>query len=215
MRKVLIVLFCFIITNCKRKNVPEFEPSFKSIKSEKKKILEYLDTVNNVYSNFKYNVSFKIPKNWSFDEGNTEHSIMRAVKKDSLFYFTMNVIETSYNVEKNFWKSYEENRKEFELKSKKAMEVKLNTTIRDYKNEIIYLRNYKTIRKEFLFDIRHQDYIYEYKGIMHQIGIGNFTYSFGITLPKIFFDINPNQHYYFFDNVEFLADKKKIKNLLK
>ena len=84
--------------------------------SQKKEFIEFYDTINKIYSNYKYNIGFKIPKKWSVDKGFSEHTILRTYDADSSNSFTINVIETKYDVEKDFWKIYDKNKDEFENK---------------------------------------------------------------------------------------------------
>ena len=74
--------------------------------------------------------------------------------------------------------------------------------------------NNKTLKRNFEFDIKQQDYVYEYTQIMHQMPLGNFTYTFSLSLPKVFYDINPEQHNNIFDNLEFLKNKDKINDFI-
>ena len=134
MKKLLIIFSVFIAFNsCKQNN--KLEPSFKALKSNKKEILEYYDSIRNIYSNYKYSIVFRLPEKWSYNEGTTEHMLMRAVKMDSLYQFSLNVVETYYNVEKGFWETYSKSKINFEKMMKEMMESKLNYSIKNYKTK--------------------------------------------------------------------------------
>ena len=63
MKKTLIIITVFLAcSNCTKK--PKFKPSFKAIKSNKEKILEYYDSIGNISSNYK-TCSFIVDRCWS------------------------------------------------------------------------------------------------------------------------------------------------------
>ena len=110
MKKILITLCLFCLLQNANSQQNKFRKSEKEQSvTEKKKFNEFYDTINNMYSNYKYNIGFKIPKRWIVDKGFSEHTILRTYDPDSSNSFTINVIETEYDIEKIFWKTYDKN----------------------------------------------------------------------------------------------------------
>ncbi len=182
--------------------------------TEKKKFNEYYDTINNLYSNYKYNIGFKIPKKWVVDKGFSEHTILRTFDADSSNSFTINVIETEYNIEEIFWKNYDKNNIDFEKKYKTMLETQLNTHIKNYKVEKSKIKNFQSLKRTFEFTRKDQEYEYEIVTIIQQVVRGHFTYTFSLSVPKMFYDVNPNNYDKLFLNLHFLDDKKKLDNLI-
>lgn len=76
--KLFLILFTlkFFLISCNSKKEKDpmndlFEPSYKE---QKKNIefSEYFDSLSNIYSNYKYNIAIRSPKNWKRDEGVSE-----------------------------------------------------------------------------------------------------------------------------------------------
>lgn len=94
------------------------KPSYKEQKKAND-YSEYFDTISNIYSNYKYNIAIRAPKNWKRDRGISEHTIFRTFQKDSGFSLSVNVIEPKYNVVNSYWAEYKKNKIALEKKIKK------------------------------------------------------------------------------------------------
>lgn len=214
--KVIITFFCFLILfqNMNSQN-NKFKKSLKEVSvSKKKEFIEFYDTINKIYSNYKYNIGFKIPKKWSFDKGFTEHTILRTYDADSSNSFTINVIETKYDVEIDFWKTYDENKDEFENKYIKILESQLNTKLKNYSVEKSFIKNFHSLKRKFEFTRKEQNFEYEIVIIIQQVVKNQLTYTFSLSIPKMFYERNPNHYEKIFYNLHFLADKKKLNSLI-
>ncbi len=204
--RIIIILFLFLFQNISSQN-SKFK---KSLKEEslynKEEFDEFYDTINKIYSNYKYNIGFKIPKKWLVDKGFSQHTILRTYEADSSNSFTINVIETKYNVE--FWEMYDKNKIEFEDIYKKNLENQLNTKIKNYIVEKSFIKNLQSLKIEFEFIRKVQDFDYEIVIIIHKVVKNNLTYTFSLSVPKMFYANNPNYYEKIFNNLHFLVDKK-------
>lgn len=215
MKKILITLFIFYSIQNVNSQQKKFEKSAKEQNvGEKKKFNEFYDTINNIYSNYKYNIGFKIPKKWVVDKGFSDHTILRTYDADSSNSFTINVIETEYNIEIFFWETYNKNNVEFEKKYKSMLEDQLKTNIKNYMVEKSFIKNFQSLKRKFEFTRKDQDYEYEIVTIIQQVVRSNFTYSFSLSVPKMFYDTNPIYYNNLFLNLNFLVDKRKLDSLI-
>jgi len=190
-----------------------FNPSYKELKT-KGNMIEYFDSIGYVYSNFKYNVATKIPKKWKYDQGLTKHMIFRAYDADSAYTYSINVIETKYNVQKIFDKEYNKSKDLFKNKFIEATQAQLNTQIYDVYDRLTYLKNRKSIRWEYKFMAKGDDYEIEMISIMFQVMIDNLTYTFGVSAPIIYYNKNPRFFNTIFNGIHFMPDKTKLKKIL-
>lgn len=215
MKKILIALFIlFTLQNVYSQQNKYRKSAKKENASENKKSNDYYDKTNNIYSNYKYNISFKVPEKWVVDKGMSEHTILRTYDADSSNSFTINVIESEYNVEEPFWKTYDRNSVEIEKKYKTMLETQLNTNIKNYTIEKSFIKNFQSLKRKLEFTRKDQDYEYEIVTIIQQVVKGNLTYTFSLNIPKMFYDKNPQHYNKLFLNLHFLADKKKLNSLI-
>lgn len=213
-RTILLLIIVMISSSCtsqSKKDITKdlFEPSYKEQKS-KKEFTEYFDKASNTYSNYKYNIAIRSPKNWKHDEGITEHMIFRAFEKDSGYTFSINVIETKYNIESFFWKEYEKNKLQFEKQLNEVIEKQLNTSINVEYFTTTYLKNYKALKRKYNYTVRDDNYEVDMTMLNFQVPRGNFTYTITLVVPKMFY----NEKTQYFDkilkDIYWLTDKKGI-----
>ncbi len=190
-----------------------FEPSFKEQK-DSLNFIEYFDTINNIYSNYKYNIAVSIPNNWKKDEGVSEHTIFRTFEKDSGYSFSVNVIETKYDVEKKFWDEYEINKATFESNYKKVIENQLNASINTEYTKITFLKNFKSLKRKFTYTLSNEEYEVKMTSIIFQVPKEKFTYTFSLTVPNIFYEKKPEYFENILKNIYWLSNKEKIKNTI-
>lgn len=219
---IIVILLYFIstaFTSCSnnKKLDPEkdlFEPSYKELKSQGNFKDEYFDSISNIYSNYKYNVAFRAPKSWNYDQGVTEHMIFRSYNQDSLYTFSINVIETKYDNEKLFWPNYEKNKIQLKNQFVDITENQLNSKIVNLTENLTYIRNHKSLKRSFTFTRKDQDLEFEITSIVQQVIIGKLNYTFGLSMPKIFYDKNPDYFNEMFFRIYFLTDKEKLNKIL-
>lgn len=154
----------------------------------------YFDSNGNIYSNYRYRVAFDGPNNWKSDYGVSIHTIYRTYERDSSITFTINVIELKKNGGSNWWTNYEKNKIEIESATKKSLEKALNSKIKNYTTSKTYILNNKAIKRSWESVIKNQDEEYEFIDILQQLIKGDYLYTFGLCVPKIFYE--SNQEYY-------------------
>lgn len=216
--KIITVFLIVILISCNHKTQkdPEkdlFEPSYKELKN-KEGFVEFYDSINGVYSNFKYNVAIKKPKNWKFDFGVDKYTIFKAIEIDSGYSYSLAVIETKYNVEEIFWNEYNKNKKEIEKQLKYSLEKKVNTDVEQIYSKTTYLKNYKGLKHKYNYVLRDQDYSVDMTCIMVQIPKKEYTYTITLIIPKVFFDERENYYEDILNSVYWLSDKEDSKAIL-
>lgn len=225
----IIVLFLSCIDfdkkSSKKQRPPvtdSYEKSFKELKDndELPANSEHYDSINNIYSNYLYKVAFDGPNHWHFDPGVGDHTIFRTYELDSAITFQINVIQTklsSISEEDKIdpWELYIENKESLDYVYKTLIPKKLNTTIQNFEASKTYLNNRTVIKRIFNYDIKDLDLEYNNTCIIYQTFIDNFTYTFQLDIPTMFYEQKPNSYEDLFRNIYFLSDKNAINNLFK
>lgn len=220
---IAILILTIIWTNNQKKDeifTPEkfFKDSYKKQKDiGDLEYSEHLDTLKNVYSNYYFNVSFDAPDDWNIDNGVNDHTIFRTFQKDSAITFMINVIESKIDNIKNLniWEIRQNNGaiKEDSLfisiiKSQSKSDVmNYNVKKSTLKNNVCIKRNFETL-------IQDLDFEYVGTNIMYQTIIENKTYTFGLSLPKMFYDLKPEYYENIFRNIYFLNNKDKTSKII-
>ncbi len=221
-RIISIVSFCLLFSctsnNSNTKKTNDFEKSFKEQETET--FDEYLDSTTNIYSNFKYHVAFDAPNNWKTDAGVSEHTIFRTFQTDSSLTFSINVIELQLNEnEKNkkidIWDFYQNNKAQMDYPFTTLIEEQLKTKVNDFSCQKSYIKNNTCLKRKFNYKVKDLDFEYNILIISYQTFLNEFTYTFSLNIPKIFYDENPDYYEAFFRNVYFLKDGEQLDELLK
>ena len=222
-KKILIIsILTFILISCfdkKNKEIDKdsiFKDSFKTQKKsgtigEKS---EDFDSVNNIYSNYKYNVAYDGLDYWLSDYGVSEHTILRTFDKDSAIGMTINVIETTFEPGKNIWEIYDLNPKAMGEQFSQMITGQLNTGIKNYSFKKTYIKNVKSLKRKFEYTVRDSEYEYDNVNIIQQAVRGNYYYTFNLFIPKMFYDVNPDYYDKLYLNLYFLKDEKKLNNII-
>ncbi len=196
----ILFLFKFIIW---------FSFSFSQIKSYKKQILdgdikkedvEFFDKNSRLYSNFKYNVSFKETYGWQIDGGAGEYTIYRATQIDSGYTFNISVIELggeSSNI-------HELNLKENEQRTIEFLNS-ININPIDFYNKKTYLNNFPAIKSTYKSVNKLEDFEYDEYTIAYQIIRNGNLYTFTFVGPLFFFQENPTRFIEYFRFINFLS----------
>ena len=186
-----------------------FEKSYKAQKKMKAlpEHTEYFDLENNIYSNYKYKVAFKMPKHWSYDAGVSEHTIFRSVQRDSAIVFVINVIEmkvTENETETDIWELYKTQKEKMDYPYKVLVPKKLNSELEDFTTTKTYIKNMSTIKREFKYLTRELESEYYNTSIIYQTAIGKIFYTFSLSIPTIYYEKNPNFYDTLIKNISFL-----------
>jgi len=153
----------------------------KQTNSTKEKLIkEYeFDSLSNIYKNYKYAVSFKVPKSWEFDYGLTKNNFFRSYQKDSLY--VTSALAWDYNFDSDINDLYEivskESFKDTLITKWKSQDLSIKPY--DINLNKVYFRNKQAIKLEqkylrreedFSFEITEWEYIYIRNGYRIQIG---------------------------------------------
>lgn len=195
-----------------------FEKSYKNKKYNGEiKNAEHLDTVKNVYSNYYFNIGFDAPDNWNTDKGMNDHTIFRASQKDSGFTFMINVIEPKLSKKNklNAWeKRIKYGKREFDKNIISVIENQSKSNVVNFEVKKVFLKNHTCIKMSFETLIKELDLEYINYNIMFQLAIENKNYTFGLSIPKMFYDLKPSYYENMFRNIYFLHNKEKTNNII-
>lgn len=213
---ILSLLFSCKVNNSNKENLSNFEKSFKEEKGEG--FTEHLDSTTNIYSNFKYHVAFDAPDNWMTDLGVSEHTIFRTFQPDSSTTFSINVIEQklSESEKKNdIWELYQQYKEQFDYQIRTTLEKQLNTKMENLVSHKSYLRNNVSLRRKYNYKIKDLDYEYDVTNISYQTLIGDFTYTFTLSIPTIFYEEKPEFYNNLFRSIYFLKDGELLEETIR
>lgn len=204
----LLLLSCNSRTSTERD--PIFEKSYKQQKDEG--LIEefpiHIDSVKNIYSNYKYQFSFNGPDNFEFDEGINDHTIYRTFNRDSGITITINVIEVpkvDENEDLNFWDLYLSNKSLMDAQITELYEKFYNTPVEDYRASKSYVRNQVALKRTFRGKMIQEDFTYYIQTIMYQFRFEEFVYTVGLDVPDVYYNINQDYYNRFISNFQFTA----------
>jgi hypothetical protein len=86
--------------------------------------------------------------------------------------------------------------------------------IKDFKAKKSYLKNQVAIKRSFNYMVRELDHEYSNTSIVYQTFIDNLTYTLGLDVPTIFYDLNPKYYENLFLNISFLLNKEDLNKYL-
>ncbi len=201
------ILIILTLASCKENpKINELKDSYKRQKEnlDLKGKTDSFDSVNNIYSNYKYCVAYDAPKNWIRDNGVSEHTILRTFDKDSSIGIVINVIESNYSPNKNIWDIYDENTIQLESQFKQFIQTRINSQIKKYSVEKTFIKNIPSLKRKFTHTIKDSDLAYDNVNIIQQSIRGKYFYTFSIFVPKMFYDNNPEHYDNLFLNLYFL-----------
>jgi len=210
-------------SNKQNKTIPEneiFEDSFKKQINEGKieNDIDYYDSITNIYSNFEYRVAFDAPNDWKFDAGVSKHTIFRTYQPDSAITFTINVIELKLSNKSkappNIWEVYQKNKDKMDYPFKVLIPKRFNSKSENYKVSKSYIKNQLSLKRSFSYMVRDLDYEYSNTSIVYQTFLDNYTYTFGLDLPTVFYEENPDYYERLFLNIYFLLNKEDLNKFM-
>ena len=203
----LLLIITITLASCqknkKKYDVRDYiEKSYKEQKDSNllTKYTQHLDSANNIYTNYKYGVSFDAPNHWSSDKGISEHTIFRTFQADSAITFFINVIESKATKSikaPDIWELYKIQKKEMDYPIKVFIPKQFNTTIKDFKASKTFIKNKITLKREGSYLVRELDIEYRNTFMIYTVLINNLTYTFGLDVPTMFYEKNR----IFYDNL--------------
>jgi hypothetical protein len=213
----IILLLASCNTKKSNEEASGFEKSFKEQNIQE--FNEHIDSITNIYSNFKYNVAYDGPNKWNFDTGVSEHTIYRTYQPDSAISFSINVIEVKKShLEKkqkmDIWVLYQQNKDQMDKALINLLEEQLNTKAEGFKASKAYLKNNVALKRNLNYMVRNLDYEYNNTTIQYQVLIDNLTFTFGLDIPTMFYQKNPFYYEQLFNNVYFLKNGERLNQLI-
>ncbi|WP_044398360.1 hypothetical protein [Lacinutrix sp. Hel_I_90] len=220
----LLLLFTITLASCqenKKKTdvTDDFEKSYKEQKDSDllPEHTEHFDSINNLYSNYKYKVAFDAPNHWSSDSGISEHTIFRTFQADSAITFAINVIELKVSEKEktpDVWEFYQSQKEQMDYPYKVLIPKQFNTTVKDFEASKTYIKNRKTVKRQFSYLVRELDFEYSNTSIVYQTFINNLTYTFSLDVPTMYYDENQVFYDNLIRNVSFLYGKDDVNDYL-
>lgn len=223
MKNILLLLtFILLLASCKAtKKENEVTDYFEKSDKEQKDLklspeyTEHFDSINNLYSNYKYKVAFDAPNHWSSDAGVSEHTIFRTFQPDSAITFVINVVELK--VPKNekapdIWEMYQNQKDKMDYSIKVLIPEQFNTTVNDFEASKTYIKNRTTLKRKFSYLVRELDMEYSNTSIVYQTLINNLSYTFSLDVPTMFYEEKPEYFESLFLRIFFLLNKNDINN---
>ena len=208
MKLVLSYVFIFFVGfHVQAQAQKLFKSSFKEQNHE---LVEYYDPVNNIYSNYKYNIAFDGPNDWTKDQGLSKHTIYRTYQADSAITFSINIIELNENedLKHDIWQFYQHNKEVIDETSINAIESQINRKLDDYYTEKTYIKNKVALKKRMKYLLREQDFEYYITSLSQQVLINRTMYTFGLELPTIFYEANKSYYDDLYLGISFLPETK-------
>jgi hypothetical protein len=216
---IAILLFSFATSAQTKPNGKMFKKSYKEkvLNKQETEFNEFFDPKNNLYSNYRYGLSFDAPNHWKKDYGVSEHTIFRAFEQDSAISFFINVLEFKDELvekdEKNIWEIYSEDKIKFDTIFTKTHSKSLKTKIYNFKVTKSYINNNVSLKITFSTITKELDYEYETYYLIHQLYRNNKMISFGLTLPILIFNLDKIYFEELFLKIRLFEEKKiNLKN---
>ena len=217
MRKTAIIatlLISFVINAQTKPNSKMFKKSYKEkvLTKQEDGFNEFFDPKNNLYSNYRYGLSFDAPNNWKKDYGVSEHTIFRAFEQDSAISFFINVLEFKDELagkdEKNIWEIYSEDKIKFDTIFTKTHSKSLKTEIYNFKVTKSYIDNNISLKITFSTITKELDYEYETYYLIHQLYRNNKMITFGLTVPILIYNLDKIYFEELFLKIRLFEEKK-------
>ena len=169
--------------------------------------VENLDEKRNNYSNYYFGVSFDGPDHWQSNLGETEHSILRTYQLDSALSFSIVVIESQ--VPKNFdiWNNISSNIDLIKRQTEQQISQQFNSKLENFNIKKTYLGGNVAVRTSYNYLLKSYNGEMDLTYITYQVVKGNFTFTFGLYVPTMFYNNNPNSYERLFGKIRFITIK--------
>ncbi|PKQ46763.1 hypothetical protein [Confluentibacter flavum] len=220
----LLLFFAITLASCQENKkkadvTDDFEKSYKEQKDSDllPEHTEHFDSINNLYSNYKYKVAFDAPNHWTSDAGVSEHTIFRTFQPDSAITFAINVIELKVDENEkapDIWEMYQTQSEKMDYPFKVLIPKQFNSKAEDFIASKTYIKNKTTLKRKFKYLVRELELEYYNTSIVYQTLIDNLTYTFSLDIPTMFYDENPSFYDNLIRNVTFLYGKEDVNKYL-
>lgn len=195
-----------------------FNKSYKELKKTDPTaaMLEYMDTVHNLYSNFKYGVSFDGPNQWDFNFGASERNIYSTFQIDSAIVFDIIVIDMNVSKTRqiNLWEGYNNDKEKTMEIMKHAIALNIDSDFVLSEPTKRYIKNKVAIRWEIDYVTRDLDSEYDRKMIIYQTFRKGNNYTFTLALPLFFYERNKSYYEELFNRIHWLKDRDEVNQYL-
>lgn len=204
----LLVIFPFLLSGESIKGSVSFVHNCRGDTNIK------FNETKNIYSNYKYSVSFDGPDQWQTDFGLSKHTIFRTYEADSGITFSINVIKAEeflpglrFPPNTNMWDVYQGGKGSldslFRISVKKAYNIDELTLER----EKSYLSNHVALKTSTRHIKRELQYDYEVTLVHFQVWRKRRVYTFTLSIPSVFYrDKAVYYDYLLFQKVNFLLE---------
>lgn len=189
-----------------------YEKTYKQLISSgkiKKSKTEYFDNITGVYSNYYYGFSFESPKNWKTDNGPGLIDVFRTFKRDSGVSVKIGVMSSKIFENKSIFQTLDLLGKDY---YKSNFIKKINNTPNEFSIDKIYFRNLQTLKLEITYTEKFEEGEIEwfYKVLMFYRN--NIQFTLGITVPNVYYQINPDYYDNLFYKFGLLQDYEELIN---
>lgn len=207
------IVLIILLNNVVFSQLEGFEDSYKrqiQLGQIDKSKTEFYDSSTRVFSNYKYGFSFKLPKNWDYDNGVGLLTVFRTFQKDSGIVLSINVMESIEKKIPSPHKVYDElGESLYKNEIKKQIE---NTGI-NLKKSSFKKSSFKgfdsidelSITSEIIEDFELET-IHKGKIFWKQ----NIQITIGFNLPKLYYDLKPSYYDNLFYEFNILQDYNGI-----
>ncbi|MCK8481675.1 hypothetical protein [Psychroserpens algicola] len=217
-RNFALLSLVFILCSCNKNTKQTKEDRYlnASYKTQKSKGIlpehsEEFDSLTNIYSNFKYHISFDAPDHWNTDHGTAKHTIFRGNDPELALTFSIVVVDlkTEQTHPTNAWEFYLKNKKKQDVELKNMVRTQFNSELQNYEATKGYIRNFVSAKHSYDVLVRSTDLEYVNHVINHQIYRGNYIYTVTAQMPKIVYDEQPDYFERLFNLVSFLPNSEQ------
>jgi hypothetical protein len=205
---IFYIAFTLLVLSCNSSNDQDdlinksFKKQLSSGEIDKNEIV--IDSINRIYSNYKYGLAFKETRGWGLDYGVGQYTILRAYQNDSAITFIINVIEVDLNEDINMHQVVELNGVD---KYKEQLITEMSKAyggLFDVQVEKTYFRNTPATKVTFKYNFRSENETYVMNVLMYQFIRQKNIVTCGLSTLDVLFQKNPNQFKTVFDNVSIL-----------
>ena len=193
MKCLLIILFPFSLYS----QLDGFDETYKRQlqlgKIDKSKT-EYFDKNSNIYSNYLYGFTYESPRNWKTDNGTGLIDVFRTFKRDSGVSVKIGVMKSELYVDKSIFQTIDLSGKE---KFKSGYVNRIGTTPDMFNLRKVYFKNLPTLSLELVYTEKLEDDEIEWYNKTLLFYKNNLQFSFGLTVPHVYYILNSD----YYDNI--------------
>ena len=186
----LIILFNNVVFS----QLEGFEDSYKrqiQLGQIDKSKTEFYDSSTKVFSNYKYGFSFKLHKNWDYDNGVGLLTVFRTFQKDSGIGLSINVMESIEKKVPSLHKIYDELGELFYQNGIKNQLKNTGLNLKKSSFKKSSFKGFESIDQLYVTSEIIEDFELEtiHKGKV--FWKDNIQFTIGFNLPKLYYDLNP------------------------